>query len=397
MLNVNALLAVLAKPIAVATGLFIVAMVVVSMGIYEREKGRSMDVFVTVVTARMNDVAFNYLMEHDEFCNQSLVDLEATTYGTYVAVVCENGTHSINADPLLDNWDEAGPPKTAALELIRNVMAQESLSSLSAHLVLDDEFFFLPRVRRVTEEENLGTLGVFLFAPYESILEEYRFDFALVVDLVLVGLALLLVLWIYAYYTGRNEAKAAHSIRGRLATLGNAIDDSGISIEGVKLSYYVEFVDAWIQSFLPTRSRRLPEASLRTVIDKEMLVRTWDIVNGGFVPEKRIDVTCSSRVRVAMREATTMMILDIVLDNARKFATSRISVDVTEEELVCWVSVEDDGAGMGAGKRLLVRMGFGRGLGLFILLQRAAQEGVSVKIAKSELGGVKIRLGLPKA
>ena len=400
--NVDALIAALVKPIAVATTLFVAAMVVTSMVIYERAKERSISAFGTVTAFRMNQFVFEHLRgvrgdsgRPDELCNQAFVESGDTIYITaYMAIVCDDVG---DAQSLLDGWgpDAGGPPKEAALRLISDVMRHVGHDSpgSSPRPVFDEQYIFHHRVVLSSKNERLG---VFLFAPMKTTVG-YRSDFSFVVDVVLLGSVLLLTLWTYAYHTGRNEAKAAHSIRGRLATLGNAIDDPDVSGDGVKLSYYVEYVDAWIQAFLPNRSKRLPEASLQTIVDRKMLERTWDIVNEGLEPEKEFFVTSSGRASVAMREATAMMILDIVLDNARKFAKSRIYADIAEDELACWVSVEDDGPGMGLGKRLQVRMGFGRGLGLFILFQRAAQEGGSIKIARSKLGGVRIRIGLPRA
>ena len=92
-----------------------------------------------------------------------------------------------------------------------------------------------------------------------------------------------------------------------------------------------------------------------------------------------------------------------LLDNACKWASSRVDVSSFLDDALLFISVDDDGPGLGPSMRIEVlqrgvradqRAG-ASGLGLAIVSDLAVMYGGSVTLQTSPLGGARARLQLP--
>ena len=114
-----------------------------------------------------------------------------------------------------------------------------------------------------------------------------------------------------------------------------------------------------------------------------------------------VDVPAELVVRVPVEDLEEM--LGNLLDNACKWAKSRVAVSATLDGARVVIDVDDDGAGLPASMReQVLRRGVradetapGSGLGLAIARDLAEAYGGSVALERSPQGGVRARLTLP--
>jgi two-component system sensor histidine kinase PhoQ len=121
--------------------------------------------------------------------------------------------------------------------------------------------------------------------------------------------------------------------------------------------------------------------------------------------QKTIETEVAMRASLRFRgdEGDLTELLGNVLDNAFKWAKSRVRVSATLDRGSLSVVVEDDGAGIAAEEleRVLQRGARadqsvpGQGIGLAVVRDIADAYGGHVKIARSELGGAAVTLVLP--
>jgi signal transduction histidine kinase len=105
----------------------------------------------------------------------------------------------------------------------------------------------------------------------------------------------------------------------------------------------------------------------------------------------------------AQREDLDEM-LGNLLDNACKWARSRVLISSTGEGSTIVITVDDDGPGLDPAKRVLVlnrgvradEAASGSGLGLAIVRDLAELYGGTIKLDDSPLGGLRARLSLPR-
>jgi signal transduction histidine kinase len=139
--------------------------------------------------------------------------------------------------------------------------------------------------------------------------------------------------------------------------------------------------------------------SIRPVV--EALVRSLARVAGGRDLDWKIDVPETLSVRI---DPTALAeILGGPLDNARKFAKSRVSIEARAERDRMLIEIADDGPGVCAeqlptlterGQRLDRRKP-GSGLGLAIVSDIVAEIGGTLKLSRTPEGGFLVTLALP--
>ena len=122
--------------------------------------------------------------------------------------------------------------------------------------------------------------------------------------------------------------------------------------------------------------------------------------------ERRLAFTVNVAEGVAVRVPREDLeeMLGNLLDNAGKWARSRLVVSATPGEGVVTIDVDDDGAGLEEGLREAVmqrgvradQTAPGSGLGLAIVRDLAEAYGGEISLDESPLGGVRARLRLPR-
>lgn len=134
----------------------------------------------------------------------------------------------------------------------------------------------------------------------------------------------------------------------------------------------------------------------------EGLVRTMRRLHAG--RELTIDVDLSPAHEILGRREDLDEMLGNLLDNACKWARSRVAISSSLEDARVVVSVDDDGPGLDPSLRARVlqrgvradQQVRGSGLGLAIVTDLAELYGGSVTLETSPLGGTRARLQLPR-
>jgi signal transduction histidine kinase len=120
--------------------------------------------------------------------------------------------------------------------------------------------------------------------------------------------------------------------------------------------------------------------------------------------ELTIDVDVSPRHEIRGRREDLDEMLGNLIDNACKWARSRVAVSSSIEDADLVIAVDDDGPGLDPSLRAQVlQRGVrvdqrvqGSGLGLAIVSELAELYGGSVALETSPLGGTRARLQLPR-
>jgi signal transduction histidine kinase len=134
----------------------------------------------------------------------------------------------------------------------------------------------------------------------------------------------------------------------------------------------------------------------------EGLVRTMRRLHAG--RELRIDADVSPAHEIRGRREDLDEMLGNLLDNACKWARSRVAISSSTDDARLFISVDDDGPGLDPSLRAQVlQRGVradqrvrGSGLGLAIVSELAELYGGSVTLETSPLGGTRARLQLPR-
>jgi signal transduction histidine kinase len=194
----------------------------------------------------------------------------------------------------------------------------------------------------------------------------------------------------------------AHALKTPLAALGAAAQRHDADL-GALAAEQVARMQATIDR----------QQALAIVADPRSRTRVADVV-AQFVPlmdrihaDRRLAITIAvpPEATFAGEQTDLEEMLGNVLDNACKWATSKVTIECTQREGRIRLSVEDDGPGMTPlaaewalrrGVRLDERVN-GSGLGLAIVVDLADSYGGTLTLARSALGGLAARLDLPAA
>ncbi len=112
------------------------------------------------------------------------------------------------------------------------------------------------------------------------------------------------------------------------------------------------------------------------------------------------DLACSDDLEMAMDEVDFVELFGNILDNARKWARSRIAITAARKEGQLIIAIADDGPGVAEEKldailqrgRRLSEGKDGFGLGLAIAVEVAKAYGFDLTLARSRFGGLEVRL-----
>jgi signal transduction histidine kinase len=144
-----------------------------------------------------------------------------------------------------------------------------------------------------------------------------------------------------------------------------------------------------------------PSARTAVIESVTALVRTMERLHAG--RGLRIDVDAERDHHVRARREDLDEMLGNLLDNACKWARSRVVIRATADAKGTAIVIEDDGPGIEPSLRdAVLRRGVradeaapGSGLGLAIVRDLAELHGGSVMLESAELGGLRARLTLP--
>jgi len=202
----------------------------------------------------------------------------------------------------------------------------------------------------------------------------------------------------------------AHGLKTPLAVLAQAAERAaraGQTEVAATLNEQVERMRRQIEYHLAhsraAASRATLQARCAVVDSAEGLARTLRRLYADRALEIVLAVSEAHRVRVQREDLDEM--LGNLLDNACKWAKSKVAVESTESEGMVVIRVDDDGPGLEPGLREAVlqrgvradQAGSGSGFGLAIVRDLAEVYGGSVELLESPAGGLRARLRLPAA
>jgi signal transduction histidine kinase len=209
----------------------------------------------------------------------------------------------------------------------------------------------------------------------------------------------------------RAVAKAgdlAHGLKTPLAVLARDIDladAAGHHELALSIRHQVEKMRRQVESHLAQARAAArggaPGARASVVDAAHGLIRTMERLHAGRALALAVNVPGDVLVRVPLEDFEEM--LGNLLDNACKWATSRVTISARVEGGRATVDVDDDGRGLPAEMReQVLQRGVradetapGSGLGLAIVRDLADAYGGSIALEGSPDGGLRARLTLP--
>jgi signal transduction histidine kinase len=202
----------------------------------------------------------------------------------------------------------------------------------------------------------------------------------------------------------------AHGLKTPLAVLAQEAEQAGAAGHhdlATTLRQLVERMQRQVDYHL---ARARATASARAALGPrcsvlpsvEGLVRTMRRLHAG--RELRIDADVSPTHEIQGRREDLDEMLGNLLDNACKWARSRVAISSASDHAQLLISVDDDGPGLDPSMRAeVLQRGVradqqvrGSGLGLAIVSDLAELYGGSVTLETSPLGGTRARLQLPR-
>jgi signal transduction histidine kinase len=206
-----------------------------------------------------------------------------------------------------------------------------------------------------------------------------------------------------------NAGKLGHGLKTPLAVLtaeARALRDKGDSAAADAIEHEVEAMNAHVGRALAAARAVGPRKGIGVSTPIEPLLQRLVGVMKRLPRGGELEWSVSAApegVYVAIDQRDLEDILGNLLDNARKWARSRVRIDVRKNDDAMEMMVEDDGPGipqdrgeevMAHGTRL-DRTVPGTGIGLAVVQDLAALHGGSVALSQSPLGGVRIAVRLP--
>ena len=202
----------------------------------------------------------------------------------------------------------------------------------------------------------------------------------------------------------------AHGLKTPLAVLAQEAEQAGAAGHhelAATLGQLVERMQRQVDYHLAraratASSRAAPGIRCAVLPSVEGLVRTMRRLHPG--RELTIDTDVSPAHEIRGRREDLDEMLGNLLDNACKWARSRVAVSSSLEDAQLFISVDDDGPGLDPSMRAeVLQRGVradqqvrGSGLGLAIVSELAELYGGSVTLETSPLGGTRARLQLPR-
>ena len=197
----------------------------------------------------------------------------------------------------------------------------------------------------------------------------------------------------------------AHGLKTPLAVLAQEAERAGPAGEAIsqQVQRMRRQVDYHLARARAAASGAIPTARCSVSASAEGLVRTLLKLYATRALDIRADVPPDHSVRVQREDLDEM--LGNLLDNACKWAKSRIRVEATRFNAMIVITVDDDGSGLPAPLRTVVlqrgvradEAAPGSGLGLAIVRDLADLYSGSISLVESPLGGLRARLTLPAA
>jgi signal transduction histidine kinase len=202
----------------------------------------------------------------------------------------------------------------------------------------------------------------------------------------------------------RHVANLAHSLKTPLATLSLQLE-GGADERERNLSALVDQIDRAIRHHLGRARAASPGSPGRLQVDLETAVAELVSALGQIHAERGIVVhtALEGRITVKCDPQDLDEMLGNVLDNAWKWARSRVEICATRAGNDVSVQIDDDGPGLsdGAATQVLVpgtrldEQGDGHGFGLPIARELAELHGGTLALGRSPLGGLRVTLTLP--
>jgi signal transduction histidine kinase len=202
----------------------------------------------------------------------------------------------------------------------------------------------------------------------------------------------------------------AHGLKTPLAVLAQEAEQAGAAGHhdlAATLRHLVERMQRQVDYHLAraratASARAAPGLRCPVLPSVEGLVRTMRRLHAG--RELRIDADVSPAHEIRGRREDLDEMLGNLLDNACKWARSRVAISSAVDHALLAIAVDDDGPGLAPAMRAQVlqrgvradqQVG-GSGLGLAIVSDLAELYGGSVTLETSPLGGTRARLQLPR-
>lgn len=204
----------------------------------------------------------------------------------------------------------------------------------------------------------------------------------------------------------RHVANLGHGLKTPLATLALALEEPGLDPQG-RLRPLVVTMDRRIRHHL-SRARAAAlggSGRSRTALGPALADHAAVFAKLYADKEIAVEVDADPATEVACEAQDLDEMLGNLIDNACKWARSRVRVTATPDNRMIKVSVEDDGPGLPdgqstevlkAGKRIDESMP-GYGFGLPITRELAELYGGALSLDRSDLGGLRVVASLPAA
>jgi two-component system osmolarity sensor histidine kinase EnvZ len=198
-------------------------------------------------------------------------------------------------------------------------------------------------------------------------------------------------------------AKVSHDLRTPLTRMKLQL----ILLESTEinedLKEDVNLMQNMIEGFLLYARGVAPEATIVTNIHN--LLKT--VISKLPYPTKKISLICDKNININLRPSAINRCLTNLLLNSCKYA-DKIQVTCLKNHHNCIITIEDDGPGIDENEREKVFQPFyrtdnarnldkgGSGLGLTIVKDIVNSHGGKVSLQKSDLGGLKVEILLPR-
>lgn len=201
-----------------------------------------------------------------------------------------------------------------------------------------------------------------------------------------------------------HAGNLAHALKTPLSVLANAAngqDDELARLVRGQIETARKQVDIHL-SRAQAAATRMPGARTPLKPAIEGLVRTLQRIHA----ERNLVIVVQpmpAELSFRGEEQDLQEMLGNLLDNACKWAASRIEIEATSAPNLLWIAFDDDGPGIAVEQRdAMLRRGVradqqvpGSGLGLAIVDDLARMYGGEIQLADSPLGGARVTLQLP--